>query len=328
MTSTPPWRSSVSTGNTLAITIVSAAALATVAIYTLQLTPLGVVLMMLGAMLWINFPIHGAMITLALLARSGRIPRAWAIAPVSFYGAGLALFACSYVFAEIHKADVIARNARVRVPVLQPVTIYGGYQQLLRFYDVERIVQNASSDPRSAERDVRWLIQGRVCEGQTGFYYEHRFTPHVLNRIYDRSNPEAQPLCIAQQSIISRHPYPWPGYVLEAQREPSRGAPLINYQETTTTILPVGAATATPAAITDGFASITAPVPLFYAGCALDSSTPAWRCAAGLLKPFNVFYYAGSGRRSGHALYGADREIARILALRPRTTARQTLAPP
>jgi len=310
-------------GNELALFTIAAMAVAAILIYALQaFWPTGIILMMLGAMVWVNVPIHGGLIALSLFSWRRRVPRAWLMLPAAFYAGGLVIFAASYLDAVDHRRAVLAMNARVTLPTVSPVTLFGGIgeQRFLRFFDVERLVLQDS---------VRWIVQGPVCEQDAGFSYERRSEPRIISKYY---GPEGRrggaKFCLAHQLFLGDRSI-WTGYQIDTDSRAGQRSIFLSLDETAISLRVVGGTGAGPETIIDGAAYVTAPIPIFFAGCALISSRAKWACDLGVLKPISLPYYERpSGTLRFSSPNGADLEVARALSLQPRTSGATSLTPP
>src|SRR5262245_18718918 len=89
-------------GNARAIAMIVATAAICFVIYAVQAyVPIaGVIMMMFAGPIWVNLPIHGCMIGLALYAWRREIPWGWIALPIAFYAGGVAMFAISLADAQ------------------------------------------------------------------------------------------------------------------------------------------------------------------------------------------------------------------------------------
>ncbi|HWA21267.1 MAG TPA: hypothetical protein VG735_02605 [Caulobacterales bacterium] len=311
-------------GHLLALGAIAIGALATFVLYAVSAFPVtGIIAMMLLGPLWVNISIHGTMAALVTFIVARRVPAVWLILPTSFYVAGLLDHQKATAMAIKQRDEVRARNAAISYPPLTSVTLYGTGEQLLRFYDVRQRIGDGEKT-----RDIRWILHGAICDRESGFYQDKRYEGQILFTYSDRSAAPGERYCLASRTTTDVSTI-WPGYRLTLRRAnegyvaPPFG--LAEAHETEYLIEPVGIPDAKPSIFTDGAISIVGPIPFFVADCALNDSTSSWACAVGRLKTGRLSYYDGSGNRSSRDLYGQDKEIARALSLRPRTTAPSAL---
>lgn len=98
--------------------------------------------MFVFAIFWIGALLHIALGHLAVLSAIGYVSRLWLLVPLVFYVVGFGLHLFSAHAARQEAAEIVARNARVRLEVEMPfraAVSKGSDIQLLALYHVERL---------------------------------------------------------------------------------------------------------------------------------------------------------------------------------------------
>lgn len=253
------------------------------AIYLLQLFPYtGILVMFLGAIIWIGLVVHLAMAHLAISALFGAIPRTWLAVPIVFYGGGFALHLLSVRLVSNEVAAIESANAASAIKAEPPLSFLADVSDsfdLQRRYRIDQIVIREGSRPTDAFT-VQSYARGEECERAHGGYsHEHPHEPRLLiSDLFPFYKGEGK----TRQCIVSRSGVfaEW-RYRIAGEYEP-KGSLLFQRfvrkwtvidDKTDTTLLSVKAG---------GFKTL-GPVPMFYAGCGLNSGAARWDCAAGLM---------------------------------------------
>lgn len=283
---------------------------ATALVFGFQTSPaLGIFLMMIAAPLWSVVLINAGMIGLAVETCIGRVPRAWLIVPLAFYGVYFAFASADHVALYSLRRSYDAANARVVIPfdpaiqslVFEAAEDGGWYTQNFALPVVYSVNPNRPElflSSRMIERGicdkVRDSVALRAAGGLTlGFYDGDAIGSRSLEkRFCGLKMPEKPPLPQIRVTRREQQRVKWP---------------LPVKQVTTTATLPDGRRFE----LRGGTASPLGWIPLPVLGCALNSGNASWDCTTGFVR--NGF----TPIVSGDTQYTRDQEVlARALRLR------------
>jgi hypothetical protein len=254
------------------------------AIFLLQLIPYtGIFVMFLGAIIWIGLLVHLAMAHLAIASLFGVISRAWIATPIVFYGAGFALHLLSVRLVNNEVAAIEAANAASAIKAEPPLSFLADISidslELLRHYRIDRILIREGSranDPVTA----RSYARGEECSrANKGYFYEKRHEPWLLmSDLFPSYKGEGK----SRQCIVSQYGVPaeW-RYRISIEHAPNESSLFQRFVRKWTVIdEPTGTKLLSVEA--GGFKTL-GPIPMFYAGCGLNSGAARWDCGAGMM---------------------------------------------
>jgi hypothetical protein len=254
------------------------------AIYLLQLFPVpGIFVMFLGAILWIGLLVHVAMAHLAIASLFGLISRAWIAIPIVFYGAGFVLHLMStrHVNNEmnaIERANV-ASVVKAQPPLSFLADVSTDSLELLRRYRIDRIFireGNRVTDPVT----VRSYARGEECNrANTQYSHEKRHEPwlFISDLFFSYKGEDKSRQCIVSQYGV---PAEW-RYRITVELAPSDSLLFQRFIRKWTVVDDrTGAKLLSVEA--GGFKTLGV-IPMFYAGCSLNSGAARWDCGAGVM---------------------------------------------
>jgi hypothetical protein len=252
------------------------------AIYLLQLFPYtGIVVMFLGAFLWIGLLVHLAMAHLAIAALFGTIPRVWLAAPIVFYGGGFALHLLSVRLVDDEAAAIETANAASAIKAEPPLSFLAVSDSLdlLRRYRIDRIVIREGSRPADAFT-AQSYARGEECDHAHNVYsQEHPREPRLLiSDLFPSYKGEGK----SRQCIVSRSGVfaDW-RYRISVEHEPNGSLLFERFVRKWTVVDDL--TDMTLLSVKAGAFKTLRPIPMFYAGCGLNSGAARWDCGAGVM---------------------------------------------
>lgn len=246
--------------------------------YLLQLAPsIGIIVMVLGGMIWVGILIHLAMLHLAAASLTGTISRVWLVVPIAYYAAGYALHLVSVQQVQDRIAAIERANAATVIKAEQPFSFLeegSGAFELLELYRADRaFIRRADGSVTT-----RYYAEGEACrEANKDYNVEKRKEPFLLRANLPVRSLAKRQCIISQDGLLAEWHYRIMGEYLKEENDllyRHFGSRWVVFDERSGAQL---------GSVEIGGFQALPPVQTVTAGCALDSGAARWVCGTSLM---------------------------------------------
>lgn len=292
-------------------------------LFLLQLFPgIGIVLMLFGAAFWSAILINCGMIGIVAEVWKRRVPHAWLILPLSFYGGYYTFAAIDYWSLHSLRRAADTANSAVSIPFApsrQALVINGGGEGPVLIQNFALPVVYSSTSHTNAAYHSNRLVKTETCHAIRDLPAA-RAAGIMLSGFHNGDETGDRELetrfCILTMPETPSLPLVT---VTQDQKEARKGFMPVSVITTTVTM-----SNGRRFELRGGSAAPLRTFPLPVMGCALNSSNPSWDCNIGFMRAGFTPIVSGDTRYTRDSI-----ALARALGLKPVTPAtRQQAAVP